>query len=208
MQCTNLKYLDPSDFACVGIVARHCDLDKLCVATEEAKQFDVIALFCFEFVQDVLDNWNISATIPDPANPELLIPNPNYAKYQKLICGGTYHSGERTHQNLGLKKVWTYYSYARYLLINQFNDTANGLVSKNNEWSNTVPVKEVTAFSNKYRDMGREAFNSVMGYLCANKTDFPLFDSSNCRFNCGCSGACSCGGTKKMTGFKFKTISK
>lgn len=212
MQCNNLtNYLQQSDFDCVGLVAKHCDLEKLCVATEEAKQFDIIPLFCFEMVQDIFDNWNIPQTLPDPTeeNPNQTKVNPDYEKYQNLICGGTYSGCDnKTLQNLGFKKVWVYYSYARYLLINQFNDTANGTVQKQNEWSIPTPLKEITAFSNKYREMGREAFNSVQGYLCANKEDFPKFDDCNCHLNCGCSGTCSCGKPKKMTGFKFSTVRK
>ena len=45
MNCDNLtKYLIVADFECVGIVAKHCDLSKLCLAAEEAKQFDQAVL--------------------------------------------------------------------------------------------------------------------------------------------------------------------
>ena len=212
MNCINLtNYISQSDFDCVGLVAKHCDLQKLCIATEEAKTFDIIPLFCFDFVQDVLDNWNISETLPDPTeeNPDNIIPNPDFEKYQKLICGGTYEDSSGTlQQNLGLKKVWVYYSYARYKLINQNNDTANGTVGKQNDWSIPTPLKEVTDISNKYRNMGKHAFESVLDYLCENKDDFQKFDDCNCRKKCGCSGKCTCGKTKKMTGFKFSTVRK
>lgn len=208
MECNNLQnYLSIEDFDCVGDVARHCDLKKLCIATEEARIFDMIPLFCFDFMADVLGNWNISPTIPAPTeeNPTETIPNPVFTKYQALICGGTYTDSKgRTHYNMGIKKVWVYYSYARYLLINQFSDTANGIVKKDNDFSMPVPLREVTDFSNKYRAMGREAFESVQDYINANRAEFPLYAHQNC----GCSGSCSCGKTKKLTGFKFSTVKK
>lgn len=197
MNCNNLQlYLLPEDFECIGNVAKHCDLQKLCIATEEARIFDLIPLFCFDFVADILENWNVTPKTE------------GYEKYRDLICGGNYTHDGKTYLNMGLKSVWVYYSYARYLLINQFNDTANGTVTKQNEFSIPTPLKEITDFSNKYRAMGREAFESVQAYLCRNKEDFPKFNDCNCRLDCGCSGACGCGKTKKMTGFKFKTISK
>lgn len=198
MNCQNLdKYINKNDFDCVGLVAQHCDLRKLCIATEEAKTFDIIPLFCFEFVNDVLSNWNLE--------PE----NENFQKYKDLICGGTYSDcNGKLQDNMGFKKVWVYYSYARYKLINQYNDTANGDVGKRNDFSIPTPLGDVTTISNKYRNMGKIAFDSVIGYLCTNKELFSKFDSCNCKLSCGCSGKCSCGKTKKLSGFKFKTIKK
>jgi hypothetical protein len=198
MNCENLtNYISQSDFDCVGLVAAHCDLKKLCIATEESKTFDLIPLFCFDFVQDVLNNWNLESS------------NENYAKYQALIFGGNYTDvNGKNYQNLGFKKVWIYYAYARYILINQINDTANGTVRKQNEWSVSTPLKEVTDISNKYRNMGKAAFESLTEFLCENKSDYTKFDDCNCRKRCGCSGICTCGKTKKMTGIKFSTISR
>ena len=196
MNCTNETYLDNLDFDCIGIVAKHCDLSKLCIGIDEAKTFDIIPLFCFDFVNDVLENWN------------LLEDNQDYQKYKDLICGGTYEVSGKTHFNMGFKKVWVYYSYARYLLLNQMNDTANGTVTKQNDWSVPTPLKDVTAFSNKYRDMGKEAYHSLLGYLCNNKDIFTKFDGKNCKLSCGCSGNCECRNKKKITGFKFSTIKK
>lgn len=212
MNCENLtNYISQSDFDCVGLVASHCDLKKLCIATEESKTFDLIPLFCFDFVNDVLNNWNISPTLPEPTeeNPENTIPNPKFEKYQKLICGGNYEDKNgRLHFNMGFKKVWIYYAYARYVLINQINDTANGTVRKQNDWSVPTPLKEVNDISNKYRNMGKVAFESLQEFLCQNKDDYPKFDGCDCKKQCGCAGACTCGKTNKLTGFKFSTVKK
>lgn len=198
MNCDNLtKYLTVADFECVGIVAKHCDLSKLCLATEEAKQFDLIPLFCYAIVHEILENWNLQDTDAD------------FQKYKNLICGGTFEDcNGKLLLNPGFKKVWVYYAYARYILINGFNDTANGMVQKQSDWSVPTPLKELNDFSNKYRSMGKQAFEVVIGYLCQNKENFPNFDDCNCKLDCGCIGSCSCGKTKKLTGFKFKTVRK
>ena len=79
MDCDNLtKYLTVADFECVGIVAKHCDLSKLCLAAEEAKQFDLIPLFCYALVDEILENWNLQDADAD------------FQKYKNLICGGTF----------------------------------------------------------------------------------------------------------------------
>jgi len=189
-------YLIKDDFISVGLVAKHCDLGKLDLAIEESKNFDMIPLFCFDFVNDVLNNWGI------------LEANPDYQKYRNLIDGDVYINSDKSYNNLGFKKVWVYYAYARYLLINQFNDTANGTVIKDNEWSSPTPLKEIKDYSNDYRDMGAEAFKNVQSFLCKNKEIYPKFDTCNCQLSCGCFGGCSCGNTKKITGFKFSTVSK
>lgn len=216
----NRTYVTQKDFKCVGLLAQHCNLEKLDIAIDEAKQFDIISLFCFDFVNDVLENWSkalkkvdnpdYDRTQPESISNPLLIDNPSFDQnYFNLIFGGTYldrHS--KTQQNLGFLRIWVYYSYARYKLINQYNDTANGTVGKQGEFSFTTPLGEITAFSNKYRAMGKEAYQSLLGYLCLNKVLFPKFDDCNCKNTCGCSGSCSCGKTKKITGVKFSTIKR
>lgn len=176
------------DFSCIGNVAKHCDLEKLQIAIEEAKNFDLIPLFCFDFVNDVLGNWT---------NKE----------YQPLINGGAFSScGGKDDLNHGLKKVWVYYAYARYLLINRLNDTPNGMVGKTNDFSVPTPLEEITDFSNKYRAMGREAFKSVQKYLCHNKQQFPKFNAQDCK-NCDCRD-CKGGEAKKLTGVRYTIITK
>lgn len=217
---SNRKYITAADFKCVALVAKHCNPEKLDIGIDEAKQFDIIPLFCFDFVNDVLENWNkalkkidnpeYDRTQPESISNSLQIVNPDFdQKYFDLVFGSTYtdkHS--KTQQNLGFLRVWVYYSYARYKLINNYNDTANGTVGKNNEFSLPTPLGEITALSNKYRSMGKEAYHSLLGYLCLNKNLFPKFDDCNCKKTCGCSGSCSCGKTKKLSGFKYSSVRK
>lgn len=196
MNCVNLhKYLSVKDFECVGVVAKHCNLEKLCIAIEQAKYFDLIPLFCYEFINDVFNNWGI------PPDDE------DFWKYRNLICETKYQSCNGKYAlNMGLKKVWVYYSYARYLLINQINDSPNGAVRKENEWSIPIPLKEITDLSNQYREMGKEAFKSVRAFICRKKDEYTHFNTAECK-ECEC-GECRGGRTKKITGVRYTTIRK
>ncbi|MCQ4154543.1 hypothetical protein NNL19_02880 [Riemerella anatipestifer] len=181
------KYLTANDFKGLGLLAKHCDLEKLEIAINEAFKFDIIPLFCFDFVNDVLDNWS-------------------NGDYKDLINESKYQLSGRFSYSFGFKTVWVYYAYSRYVLINNYNDTANGLVQKNNEWSIPTPLKEITDISNNYRVMGKEAFESVYSFLCVNRSRFPKFNAKDC--SGGCNDDCNGGETKKIRGAKYKIISR
>lgn len=175
-----------NDFSCIGLIAQHCDLPKLCIAIEEAKIFDIMPLTCDSFFFDIETNLtNVS--------------------YQNLWNGGFYLGCNNKQQfNQGLKKAFVFYAYSRYVLINGFNDTAVGMVQKTNEFSIPKPYNEIKAFSDKYRTMGFDAWESVKKYLCTNKDLFINFEAVNCKCECtDCDGA-----TKKNYDSTSKIISK
>jgi hypothetical protein len=178
-----------NDFNCIGQVAKHCDLTKLCIAIEESQNFDLMPLICPDFYNDLVTNI---------ANPF----------YNNLWNGGQYIGcNGKTEIHFGLKKVLVYYSYSRYILINAYNDTANGLVQKQNEYSIPTPLKELQAFSDKYRNMGKDAFELTLKYLCKNKDIFTKFESTKCGCECDCND-CKGGETKKQFGIRTYIIEK
>lgn len=194
-----------SDYNCIGIVATHCDLPKLCIAENEATDFDVSQLYCSNWM-DILAIWEeinayrialaeCEAQEPPcenpPAEPE------DYVLKVLLIEGGVYEgcNGKPATQQ-GVKKVLVYYSYGRYLLKNGLNDTASGFVTKTNEFSIPKTQKELEAYNNQYRDMGLISFKNTIKFLCANKTTFTWFTSADCKYQCGCDCKDDCGGTK------------
>lgn len=184
--------IDKYNFECVGEVAKHCDNEKLCIAIQEAQLFDLDPLLCALF-DEVVANWN---NISEPWNT--------------LINGGSYEDCKgRTKTFLGIKRVLVYYSYARYLMLNGFNDTPNGMVQKTNNFSIPKPLKEVENFSDKYRSMGYKTWKQVERYLCLNKDlpEFEEFSSKNCK-PCGCNDLCDSKTSVKGYGFKGKNISK
>jgi len=91
----------------------------------------------------------------------------NYEIIKTLINGGSYTSicGNSVIRFEGLKRLLVYYSYSRYNLINSFNDTPNGAVSKSNDFSIPKSGKELEAFSEKYRNMGFSIFGKIKGYI-------------------------------------------
>ena len=181
-----MELLLQSDFNCIGDVAKHCDLEKLCIAENEAIQFDLAQLFC--------DNWDeIYNTFVEVNEGSDDVDKIN------LINGGTYLGcGEKERKHDGIRGILTRYAYARYVTINGYSDTASGLKTKTNEFSMPVPLKELEQFADKYRNMGLILFKKTKNYM----------DCKDGNCGCGCSVG-KCDGTKaKGYGFKSKNITK
>lgn len=170
--------LEPSDFDCVAQLAKHCDLAKLCIAIEEAEVFDMKPLLC-DLFPDVEEHWD------DPKGD-----------WDILINGGSYLGcNEKTRTMLGIKRMFIYFAYARYIMLNGWNDTPSGSVQKTNQWSIPKPLKELESFSDKYRTFGYKTWKQVENYLCLNRDLFPSFDPCNCS-GCGCNEKCDSGTPK------------
>jgi hypothetical protein len=173
-----MPLLTRTDFYGIGDIANHCDLNKLNIAINEAEDFDMDGLFC-DFWQDIIDNW--------------VSEDPNWVN---LIDGGEYEGCNGTRKHAGIKRIWAYYAYSRYVILNGFNDTPSGLVSKTNQFSIPTPLKELQAYSDKYRNMGKLTYEKTLSYLCKNSSDFENFNTYDCK-GCGCGG--NCGKTKTNT---------
>lgn len=199
----DFNYINVSDFECTGMITKSCDLPKLCIAIDEALIFDLEHTLCFDFIHGVLEQWE---TLPTDSS-EL---TEDQTLYRDLIEGSTYRDcSGRLKRHLGIKKLWIYYAYAKYLIINAHNDSPNGLVTKQNDWSMPVPLKELNELSAKYRNMAKETLENVREYLCLNKEIFTNFDDCGCQLSCGCEGVCSCAGKpKRITGFSFRSVRK
>ena len=194
--------LQQQQYNCIGIVAKHCDLSKLCVAENEATIFDLGELFC-SFWQDIEEIvLEVEAYIE---NPDLPQPE-NYELKFQLLNGGFYTDcKEKQRPFQGVYNLMAYYSYARYIMLNGFSDTPNGLVQKTNEFSIPQDDKALQRFADKYRNMGLITFGKIKSFLCANKE---VFGFDDCENTCGCGGT-DCGKTKtKGYGFRSKNISK
>lgn len=195
--------LSPTQYNCIGILAKHCDLSKLCVAENEASNFDLAELFCDFWLDVETINAEVKAYILDPELPEPT----NYEEKTFLLNGGVYlDCSEKQRPFEGVYKIMAYYSYARYIVLNGFNDTATGMVTKTNEFSIPKTLKELEAFADKYRTMGFISFERTVRYICQNSE---IFDYSHCPTDkCGC-GSENCGTTKaKGYGFRSRNINK
>lgn len=195
----------PQKYNCIGILAMHCDLSKLCVAENEASNFDLAELFCDFWVE--IEQINIEIIAYDNSEePKPPIPE-NYTKKKALLDGGNYTDcGGKLRPFEGIYKIMAYYSYARYVMLNGFNDTPTGLVQKTNEFSIPIDQKALNNFADKYRNMGLISFERTQRYICQNTN---VFDYTNCpKDKCGC-GSPKCGGTKaKGYGFRSSNVSK
>lgn len=173
------------DYHGIGQIANHCDLEKLEIATNEAEDFDLEGLFC-DFWEDIKEHFS-----DDPLEEP----------WKTLINGGEFEScGGKTRSLKGIKKIIAYYGYARYIILNSFNDTPSGNVSKTNDFSIPKPLKELEFVADKYRSMGYSEYQKTMAYLCLNKEQFD-FESHECK-PCGCNGMC--GGKTKAKGYGIR----
>ncbi len=181
--------LNQQDFTCVGQLATHCDNAKLCIAVDEARIFDMQPLLC-ELFPEVVEHWD------DETEP-----------WSTVINGGTYTGcGGKQREMLGVKRVFTYFAYARYVMLNGWNDTPNGSVQKTNQWSIPKPLAEVESYSNKYRGFGFKAWKGVENYLCLNREEFPNFNPKACK-GCGCNEGCE-GSSNKGYGSRARNLTK
>ena len=176
-----------SDIEKIGQLGTHCDQEKLYLAISEAENFDMPDLFC-DFWNDIVENWE-------------------EIEYTDLIIGSAYEGCNGTRIHSGIKTILSYYAYARYTVLNQFNDTPSGSVSKTNDFSMPKPLKEIQSFSDKYRSMGYVEFERTEAYLCKNRDSFSSFHSNNCK-GCGCNGICGDKTNTKGYGLSGKIISK
>ena len=193
----------PLQYNCIGILAKHCDLSKLCVAENEASNFDLAELFCdfwmeIEDIVKEIELYDLNSSLPEPEN---------YTEKTFLLNGGVYlDCSEKQRPFEGIYKIMAYYSYARYIVLNGFNDTATGMVTKTNEFSIPKTLKELESFADKYRTMGKISFERTVRYICQNSE---IFDYSHCpKDKCGC-GSEKCGSIKaKGYGFRSRNINK
>lgn len=207
--------LAQSDFNNIGVVAKHCDLTKLEVAENEAHKFDMAQLYC-DFWYDIIEIWNeLNAYEIALAECELdlecetpPITPIDYALKIALIYGGEYmNCANKTRTQDGIKTVLAYYAYARYILLNGYNDTATGVVAKTNEFSIPTPLKELQALSDMKRNMGKATFESTLGFLCANKSTFIGFNAKDCGCKCSCNEI-GCGSPKTTGSMRSSNITK
>lgn len=164
------NFIRISDFAVIGDIARHHDKGKLSIAVSEA-EFDLVDLFG-QYAYVLID------ALKDETSQEFTVSNDPILN-NLLLTGGTYQVGEMKLRHRGLKSLVMYFIYSRYILINSYNDTANGLVSKTNEFSMSTPLKEIKDISEHYRNLAKEVSKGVIEFLCYHKDKFD-FDNKSC----------------------------
>ena len=159
--------LKPEDFINLGLVAPNCKIEKLNIAINEALDFDLCYAFekCHIEVKQLIKKvllYNPESEEPAPTEYEI-----------KLVNGVVFTENDKTFENLGLKRGLIYYAYSRYLLINEFNDTATGQKTQNFQFSVPKTYQELKSMSDKYRNMAKAAMLSTYEYIAKNRNEFP-----------------------------------
>ena len=142
------------DFNNIGVMAVHCNDNKLQIAIDEAFNFDLCIVFkdChIPIKRMILKVLEYDYELPDnPIEPPTEIE-------KSLVFGNSFEHDDKPYDNMGLKKGLLYYSYARYLTINGWNDSATGMKDKNFSFSVPKSQQEIEQFANKYRNMAKVA---------------------------------------------------
>jgi len=166
-----------NDFQGIGQVAIHPNLSKLDIAINEAVLFDLADLFG-GFANDIK---NIDTEIRTKPKSQIN----DYDLKINLIKGGTYIGcNDKEKQHLGVRKILAYYAYARYSILNSFNDTPSGNVAKSGDFTLPKPLKELELFADKYRNMGFVLAVQTLDFVCRNTDAFQI-DNYLCQ-KCKC----------------------
>lgn len=179
-----------SDFIGVGQIATHCNLPKLKIAINEAILFDLEPILC-NLYGAVDDGW--TSTEGD---------------IFKIVGPTSYENCEGFQtSHVGLRKILVYFAYARYIVINAADDTANGSVTKTNDWSMPKPLAEIKAMASKYKTMGQVSMEKIEAYILKNRDLYPGYTLDKLK-KCGCNGSCGRAKNTKGFGMRSKNIRK
>ena len=175
-----------ADFTIIGQVALHCDQRKLDIAINEAIQFDLRPMLC-DFFWKLNDEWDSEEKL-----------------WRQLIDGGSYKNCKDNNVSfMGMKNALVYFAYSRYIIINSFDDTPNGQVTKTNQFTIPKPLKEMEAYATKYKNMAMIALKDTEKYICKNEDEdaFESYDFRNCEL-CTCT---SCEPHTQARGFGLRS---
>lgn len=84
-----------------------------------------------------------------------------------------------------IEKIWSLFSYARYVENSFFTDTGSGIVRKDHQNSFPTPLSELKVIANQYRSMAGVEVERYKNELCRER------EGSECI----CNGQCNKNGT-------------
>lgn len=105
------------------------------------------------------------------------ITDPNYTA---LLDGGNYTYSSKLYFFQGLKKAIVHYSYARYAMRGNVQDTGSGLVKKVNPNSEHLDIKEYTKEAEYHKNLAVGAMMDCALYLQRNASAFPEYMAASC----------------------------
>lgn len=96
-----------------------------------------------------VEQMNIKPVLGDSLFLSILEKGEADEKIGMLLKGGTYKSGEKVYTFVGLKAAISYYVFAKYLMVGDFNATRYGVMMKEDSYSSHISSAER---SNAYSD--------------------------------------------------------
>lgn len=126
-------------------VARHCDEQKLKIAQDNARRYDMTSLVC---------DLDIDLDSIEPDTDQLFI-------------GGNVNGVPFG----GLNLIFSYFSYARYIENSIYTDTGSGFVRKDHSNSFPVQMNELKDISSEHRKFAKEEIKRLNAYLCEENND-------------------------------------
>jgi hypothetical protein len=90
----------------------------------------------------------------------------NTAAYSTLLNGGTYTLNGVSYSFGGLKKVFAYLLYARYVRQSYIQDTFSGMVQHTGEGFQRLSSAELQNQEARYKDVAGTLWDECLMYLC------------------------------------------
>lgn len=112
-------------------ISKQTDENKLLAFINEAEQMNIKPVLGDDLFLDLLENGE------------------EQSNYIVLLGGGTYTVDEQIYTFAGLKQALSYYVYAKYVMVGDFNATRFGVMMKDDSYSSHISAAER---SNAYND--------------------------------------------------------
>lgn len=120
-------------------VAKHCDKEKLKIAEDNARDYD-LTLLCS----------GIDIELITDADDEIIVGG---------LVGGLQFGG--------LNKIFSLYAYARYVENSIYVDTGSGFVRKDHSNSFPVSREELKDIANEHRRFAAEQIRRLKAHICS-----------------------------------------
>jgi hypothetical protein len=127
---------------------------------KEAQELDLLPILGQELYWALMEDFEAS---------------PSLATYSDLFNGSEYTLNGRTYKHQGLKPALIYFTYARYRMNANEEETATGLVIKNNPYSEPASEKSIARRVDQARSAAFAYMEPVIKFLNDNEEDYPLW---------------------------------
>lgn len=151
-----LNELEPKYEGIVN-VAQHCDQEKLNIAQDNARRYDMTSLVC-----DLTVNWDEVEDNED-----------------EIFIGGVVNGIPFG----GLNLIFSLYSYARYVENSIYTDTGSGFVRKDHSNSFPVQMNELKDIASEHRKFAANEITRLKSHLCSKGQGGCVCGSSICDNN-------------------------